>query len=112
MGGKQWTGLTLYDIENGWDSELCSAVPRICKILRGKMKTEVGRGETWRKKRLLGKDYEMVGLFRVQGNGHAHLHNGVDARINVHLCLLNCEGSQIIVAGKPIEYYDGSFFTF
>merc|ERR1712113_375411 len=110
-GGGQWTSLVFYDNQKGWDGELCSSVPSLCKILRGKMKTESGRGLAWNKKRLLGKDYELVGVFRVRGAGHAHLHNGVDARVNVHLCLLNCHGSRIIVAGEPKDYYDGSLFA-
>lgn len=42
----------------------------------------------------------------------AHLHEGQDARINVHLCLLNCNASKIVVAGEMKEYHDGILFAF
>ena len=42
----------------------------------------------------------------------AHLHMGQDARINVHLCLRNCAGAQLSVAGSLRNYSDGRLLAF
>ena len=35
-----------------------------------------------------------------------------EKRVNIHLCLLNCNESRINVAGQTKQYFDGSFFAF
>jgi hypothetical protein len=35
-----------------------------------------------------------------------------DARINVHLCLLNCGGAAVVAGGELRNYSDGSLFAF
>lgn len=35
-----------------------------------------------------------------------------DARVNVHMCLLNCEDSQLMVAGHSHQYTAGSLVAF
>merc|ERR550532_173588 len=61
---------------------------------------------------VLGTNDEFVGLFRVKGPGHAYVHTSQDHRINIHLCLSGCNGSQITVAGQAERYFDGSLFAF
>ena len=40
------------------------------------------------------------------------MHFGQDVRVNVHLCLVGCNASEITVAGETLPYSDGSFFAF
>ena len=55
---------------------------------------------------------EAVILFRVKAGGMANLHNGQDARVNVHMCLLNCNESTLIVAGDAHRYTAGHLVAF
>ena len=80
-------------------------------------------GQSWYRSGLFPRGDEAVILFRVAAGGMAHLcvlllllrlllrlilllrsHMGQDARINVHLCLLNCGGAQLSVAGSLRNY--------
>ena len=61
-------------------------------------------GRSWYRTGLFPRGDEAVILFRVAAGGMAHLHMGQDARINVHLCLLNCGGAQLSVAGSLRNY--------
>ena len=39
--GKTWNKLELYNLQTGWNEELCAKLtPRICSLFRGRMKTE------------------------------------------------------------------------
>ena len=55
---------------------------------------------------------EVVGLFRISGQGWVPIHHGQDVRVNIHLCLVNCDRARILVAGNTLEYRDGSLFAF
>ena len=122
--GRQWQQLVLYDLDrpffektgSGWRENLCTQVPRICGLVRGRMQTEIPGSPAWRLARqeeLLGGNDELVGIFGIKGKGWAPDHNGQDARVNVHLCLLNCGQSRLVLGfNQTLEYFDGSLFAF
>lgn len=109
---KQWTKLVLYSATGGWDPQLCASFSIVCELLRGKMKSENPLVRSMYEQEMLPPTDEAVILFRVAAGGAAHLHDGQDARINVHLCLLDCNASEIVVAGDARPYTDGSLFAF
>ena len=109
---KKWTKLVLYDARAGWDEELCKNLGTVCRLLRGKFRTEQEPLRSAYQTGLLPYGDEAVILFRVAAGGTAPLHMGQDARINVHLCLLNCNASQIAVGGDLRNYSDSSLFAF
>eukprot|EP01052_Picozoa_sp_SAG31_P014121 SAG31_NODE_867_length_11367_cov_25.365992_3_plen_456_part_00 len=111
-GKRQWTKLMLYSATTGWDENLCRSAPTVCNLLRGKMRTEQPAVKTSYEQTMLSTNDEAVILFRVAAGGMAYLHEGQDPRINVHLCLINCNGSKIVVAGEKKDYYDGILFAF
>eukprot|EP00747_Dinoflagellata_sp_TGD_P107063 gnl/TRDRNA2_/TRDRNA2_170012_c2_seq6.p1 gnl/TRDRNA2_/TRDRNA2_170012_c2~~gnl/TRDRNA2_/TRDRNA2_170012_c2_seq6.p1 ORF type:complete len:360 (+),score=27.48 gnl/TRDRNA2_/TRDRNA2_170012_c2_seq6:271-1350(+) len=103
--GQHWTMLEIYSGKQGWSGTLCSgAMSRLCGMLRGRL-----RGETTHKQ--YGREEQVV-LFRLKGGTAVYPHTGNSQRINVHLCLLNCNSSHIRVAGDVKPYFDGSFFAF
>merc|ERR1711920_819202 len=55
---------------------------------------------------------ETVTLFGVTAGGWAAAHNGVDVRVNIHICLANCNSSRVVVGGKSLSYTDGGIFAF
>ena len=55
---------------------------------------------------------EVVILFRISPGGWVPLHSGQPQRVNVHFCLLNCEGANITVNGTTLDYHDGTTFAF
>ena len=109
---KKWTKLVLYDARAGWNEELCKNLGTVCRLLRGKFRTEQEPLRSAYQTGLLPYGDEAVILFRVAAGGTAPLHMGQDARINVHLCLLNCNSSQIAVGGDLRNYSDSSLFAF
>jgi hypothetical protein len=109
---KQWTKIVLYSAAGGWDMQLCAKFSTICELLRGKLKSEQPTIRSLYEQEMLPPTDEAVILFRVAAGGSAHLHDGQDARINVHLCLLDCNASEIVVAGDARSYADGSLFAF
>jgi hypothetical protein len=114
--GTQWTKLVLYSAAKGWDPKLCAVMPTVCELLRGKLRTEQPEVRALYQRdgsmlTMSGNDEEVV-LFRVKAQGMATLHQGQDPRVNVHLCLLNCNQSKILVAGEVMNYHDSAFFAF
>ena len=109
---KQWTKVTLYTARTGWDEQECAHVPTVCTILRGRLRTEREPAQAWYKTGHFVAGDEAVILFRVSAGGLAHLHQGQDARINVHLCLLNCDDSAVVVGGSLKNYTAGSLLAF
>lgn len=101
---QQWTKLILYMAGSGWDEENCKLLPTVCKLLRGRLRTELQPARSWYGSRMFVAGDEAVIVFRVAGGGMAHLHQGQDARINVHMCLLNCEYSAVVAAGSLRNY--------
>ena len=87
-------------------------MPSICSLLKGKMRTEQQPARSWYDTGMFVPGDEAVILFRIAAGGMAHLHQGQDARVNVHLCLLNCAGSSVVAAGSQRHYSDGSLFAF
>lgn len=113
--GNQWQRLDLYTQKGGWSEEGCTQVSALCMFLRGKMKSESVALKhlhrflgSW----ILGND-ECVTIFRLAPHGWAPVHSGQDARVNVHLCLLNCDRSWIRVGNSGKHFYRaGSILAF
>lgn len=111
--GGQWTKLTIYDAGRGWRDQHCSELfPRLCQMLRGQLRSDTERGRDWVKRGVITGNDELVALFGVRSAGWVPIHAGQDVRINVHLCLANCNDSKIEVAGESLIYQDGSLFAF
>jgi len=110
-GGQQWTKMMLYMGVGGWNKAYCKVMKTVCKLLQGRLRSENDL-KRWFDKRLLEESDEVVALFRVKGPGAAYLHSGQDVRVNVHLCLVNCNSSRLWVAGDERPYFDGSLFAF
>lgn len=109
---SQWNKLVLYTAAGGWDEDLCHQMPTVCNMLKGKLRSE---HEPYRGRFATGlfvENDEAVIVFRIAAGGMAHLHNGQDARINCHLCLLNCDGAALVAAGSIRNYSDSSLFAF
>lgn len=110
--GGQWTQLTLYNMDQGWNEDLCQTMKGVCALLKGRLRSESAAMRPWFKNGLLIANDETVTVFRVRGPGFAHLHTGQDLRVNVHFCLVNCNGSTLSVGGVSKSYFDGSLFAF
>lgn len=114
--GKQWQKLELYTAGSGWVEDRCRRfTPFLCDYFKGKLKTETDpEARKWVRKRVVHSNDEVVGLFGITGNeGWALVHNGQDLRINVHLCLLNCNYTRVVVGlNRTLSYFDGSLFAF
>ena len=54
----------------------------------------------------------MLTLFAISPGGWVPKHHGQDPRINIHLCLLNCESSWIVAQGRRHEYKAGGLLAF
>eukprot|EP00746_Dinoflagellata_sp_MGD_P090139 gnl/MRDRNA2_/MRDRNA2_355696_c0_seq1.p1 gnl/MRDRNA2_/MRDRNA2_355696_c0~~gnl/MRDRNA2_/MRDRNA2_355696_c0_seq1.p1 ORF type:complete len:335 (-),score=61.08 gnl/MRDRNA2_/MRDRNA2_355696_c0_seq1:245-1123(-) len=108
-----WTKLEIYTISDGWNDNACnSSFPVLCSVLRGKLRSESEAGRRWTEEgRLRGND-EVVGIFGVRAGGWVPLHHGQDIRVNVHLCLSDCNASWISVSGEDVPYTDGGWIAF
>ena len=105
--------MVLYTAASGWSDALCKHLPSICTIVRNRLRTEYEPARSWYRSGHFPSGDEAVILFRVEaGRGMAHLHSGQDARINVHMCLMNCDGAQVSVAGQLRNYSAGSLLAF
>ena len=108
----EWSKLVLYTAGNGWDESLCLQLPSVCKALRGKLTSEQKPQLSWYRENRFAASDEAVILFQIQPGAMAHLHNGQDARINVHMCLLNCDSTQLVVAEDLHNYTAGELVAF
>eukprot|EP00928_Gymnodinium_smaydae_P063262 TRINITY_DN46903_c0_g1_i1.p1 TRINITY_DN46903_c0_g1~~TRINITY_DN46903_c0_g1_i1.p1 ORF type:complete len:527 (+),score=40.66 TRINITY_DN46903_c0_g1_i1:189-1769(+) len=111
--GEQWRQMGVYDLDKGWDKQVCEkSLPKLCSLLRGRLPFDEAKLNTWKDKRcIVGNDVE-VAVFAVEAGGFAQFHVGTDKRVNVHLCLANCNSSRIVVGGESLPYHDGSLFAF
>jgi hypothetical protein len=109
---SQWSKLVLFTAGNGWNETLCLVLPSICDTLRGTLRSEQEPARTYYRNNRYSASDEAVILFQITAGGMAPLHNGQDRRINVHMCLLNCESSQLVVAGAMRNISAGELYSF
>eukprot|EP00931_Biecheleriopsis_adriatica_P088575 TRINITY_DN62867_c0_g1_i1.p1 TRINITY_DN62867_c0_g1~~TRINITY_DN62867_c0_g1_i1.p1 ORF type:complete len:428 (+),score=44.63 TRINITY_DN62867_c0_g1_i1:34-1317(+) len=104
--GQQWQSIVAYQMFQGWHKKPCSVMKTLCKLLKGRMESETTNRRPRNKEE--GVHYtndEAVTLFSVSPGGWVPVHSGQDCRINVHLCLLNCEKAWLEVGGSRKHYY-------
>merc|ERR1711924_68382 len=90
----------------GWHKKPCSVMKTLCRILKGRMESESKHRRPRNKEEgVTHTNDETVTFFSVSPNGWVPVHSGQDCRVNIHLCLINCEKAWVQSGGEPKRYY-------
>jgi len=111
---QRWQRVVLFEsFENGtvsWDEEECGHVPFTCSTLRGRLPSEQ---EELRSSQSYAA--ESVQFFRLAAGESVPPHTGQSWQLNVHLCVLHCEGSALVFggwSGSKQPYTAGNLLAF
>lgn len=87
----------------------CRKFPFTCGLLRGRM-----RSERWglRTTTHAPRNEEEVTFFLLGPSQVVPHHTGQQGRVNVHLCLLNCERAAVQANGSTLQYRAGGLLAF
>jgi len=104
----------VYTMSKGFDWEICEYMPTTCDIFRPQFSTydkdAYDRMRVWRGTPLVND--EQLTVFVTPPHQNSPLHAGQDVRMNVQLCLRNCNGTRIDVGGVPVTFTDGAMSAF
>lgn len=102
----EWDKLSLYN-DKRWDAAACKIAPRTVGLLRGAL-PGAAAGLPY-----IHHNTEEVCFFRMSAGTEVSTHNGgSNARLNLSLGLLGCEGAGIRVAGEARPWRSGEVLAF
>ena len=113
-----WQSTVLYRRAHGWTE--CARMPLTCRLLHGRLRTDQpgGARELHEGLHTRSGNEEEVAVFSLRGRSHVPPHLGSSARVNVHLCLLNCLDSYLelgggqALGGERMRYSEGELIAF
>jgi len=122
LRGSRWQGVRLYlsgspsaqgggQREAAWNGKSCEEAPVTCGLLKGTMASE-GWG-TWTADSSGGAENdEEATFFSLGPSASVPTHIGQHGRVNIHLCLLNCERAFAEAGGRRLPYRAGGLLAF
>ena len=122
LSGGHWQGAVLYRssifVDEGrardaaWNNHGCGKLPLTCSLIRGRLRSEAWGFRKGSMDLTEPMNQEEVTYFSLGPNQFVPQHTGQQGRVNVHLCLLNCERSFVETNFTKLQYRTGELMAF